>query len=213
MFGDFLKGVKNSAFGIPESPDVDLNRFQDPVAKKCDWKPLKPGAANFNTHKLHKTGEDVLEYKPTPITLTMGIGFALAGVALLASSLFGMIDHWIVLVVGSIFLVVGAILFLQGTKPVAFDNRSKTFRRGRGNKDCTPFDQIHGIQILTKIGKVSSNSDSYQQDRYFYAYEMNLVMHDSARTHVMSYTNKDQVINDADLISQMTNAQIWNGIN
>jgi len=211
MFGDILKNIKNSPFGGPLIPEVDSNQFNDPVAKKCSWEPLKSSSANFNTHKLHKVGEKTLAYKPTPITLIMGIAFVVVGVGLLASYSLGFIEHWIALAVGLIFSCAGVIMFVQGTTPITFDIQSKTFCRGRGQKQCTPFDRIHGIQILTKIGKVSSNSDNIQRDSYYYAYEMNLVLHDSTRIYVMAYTNRDKAISDAGLIAEMTNVPIWNG--
>lgn len=211
MFGDLLKNIKNSPFGRPWIQEIDSSRFNDPVARKCSWEPLKSASANFNTHKLHKVGEKALAYKPTPTTLIMGIAFVAVGMGLLVFYSLGFIEHWMTLVVGLIFTCAGVILFVQGTTPITFDIQSKTFCRGRRQKQCTSFDRIHGIQILTKIGKVSSNSDNIQRDSYFYAYEMNLVLHDSTRVYVMAYTNRDRAIHDAELIAAQTNVPIWDG--
>ncbi len=211
IFGDLLKNIKNSPFGGPRIQEIDSSQFNDPVARKCSWEPLKSASANFNTHKLYKVGDKALAYKPTPLTLIMGIAFVVIGVGVLVFYSLGVIEHWIALVVGFIFSCAGVILYIQGTTPITFDMQSKTFCRGRSQKQCTSFDQIHGIQILTKIGKISSNSDNIQRDSYFYAYEMNLVLHDGTRIYVMAYTDRDKAINDAGLIADITNVPIWDG--
>jgi hypothetical protein len=65
--------------------------------------------------------------------------------------------------------------------------------------------------LLTKIGKVSSVSDG-DNDHYFYAYELNLVLHDGSRKYVMTYINAEQVQEDADEISKLINIPVWNSI-
>lgn len=211
MFGDLLKNIKNSPFGGPWIQEIDPSQFNDPVAEKCGWEPLKSATANFNTHQLRKLGDKALAYKPTPLTLIMGIAFVVVGVGVLVAYSTGAIEHWVALVAGFVFTGAGIIISAQGTTPITFDIQSKTFCRGRSRKQCTPFDQIHGIQILTKIGKVNNDSDNIQRVSYFYAYEINLVLHEGSRIYVMAYTNRDKAINDAGLIADMINVPIWDG--
>ena len=211
MLGDLLKKIKNSPFGGPRIQEIDSSQFNDPVAQKCSWEPLKSATANFNTHKLQKVGDKALTYKPTPMMLIMGIAFVAVGVGVLAAYAFGAIAHWMALVMALLFSCAGVIIFLQGTTPMTFDIKSKTFCRGRSQKQCTSFDRIHGIQILVKIGKVNNNSDNIQRVSYFYAYEINLVLHDGNRVYVMAYTNKDKALNDAGLIADLVHVPIWDG--
>jgi hypothetical protein len=210
MFGDFLKGMKNSGFGAPEAPLADPKKFNDSVAEKCGWHPMKGGAANFTTHKLKQTGEN-LAYKPTPSVLAMGTLFTLAGLGLLAAFLVNTSSHWILPLVGLVFLGAGIFILIQSASPAFFDSKSKTVGKGSGKKTVAGFDDIHGVQLLTKVGRVSGNSESYQRDTYFYAYEMNLVRHDGQRVYLMTYTKKNQAIEDAGRISKLLGCPVWDG--
>ena len=44
---------------------VDASQFNHPVAAQTEWHPLKPGGANFQTHRLDDSNPDLLVFKAT----------------------------------------------------------------------------------------------------------------------------------------------------
>lgn len=212
MPSDFIKGIGSSLFGMPVAPEAELSRFKDPVALKCSWEPMKRNSANFTSHVLRETLKGDLIFKPTGMGRIFGVLFVLAGLGLIFAYFFSSNMNWPLLLIGSIFLMVGIFIVVQINTPIEFDNQKKAFCRGFGKKKCVSFDMIHGIQILQKLGKVSTSSENYHRDQYFFAYEVNLVLHDCRRVHVMTYLKLNQAVEDSDHIATLVQATVWNGI-
>lgn len=222
MVKDIIKKLKNLLLNLPETPKVYPEIFNDPVALKCGWNSLRNGSANFNTHRLIKSPENDLLYQSTLPFKLFGIFFAIIGLILI-TLYFNFNDrHWIMLVIGSVFIIAGVIIVGQSIFPIGFDSirkiyyrgwKQKHYKRTTDNIPGVPFRQIRAIQLLIKIGKVSSSSENYHGDTYFYAYELNLILQDAGRKYVMSYIDKKQVLSDAKEISDLTGAPVWNTIN
>lgn len=94
------------------------------------------------------------------------------------------------LVSGPLLMISGAVVIIQSILPVGFDSKNRLFYRGwrvKGReavlnlKNAIPFNRIHAIQLITKVGRTSSSLENYHEDHYFYAYELNLVLPDGTR--------------------------------
>lgn len=202
-------------------PTVHPERYNDPVAMNCSWRCLKSGSANFTTHRLFRTADHDLVYRSTILSKIIGIFFIIVGTAMLVAYFAVIIKHWTMPVFGLIFVISGTVIFVQSIIPIGFDSRKGLFYRGWRQKGCTKmsnqkycvsFNQIHAIQLLKKIGRVSSSSENFHEDRYFYAYELNLVLHNGARKYIMTYINLEQALADAEQISQLVGVPVWNGM-
>lgn len=201
--------IKSKLPKLPEIPRVNPEKFNDELAFATSWKYLKYNSSNFTTHRLIETN-DKLVYKSTKLLKFFGYPFIVAGVALLIAYFSALIETMIALVAGSLFLIAGVIVIFQSLIPIGFDSEKRLFYSSFSNKNIVTFSQIHAIQVLTKIGSVSGGSD-YSNDRYFYAYELNLVLHDSSRRHVMTYISLEQVLIDAEKIANFIRIPLWNG--
>lgn len=133
--------------------------------------------------------------------------------------LFDITRHFIFLVLGPVLALAGIIIVIQNMIPIGFDSRNSVFYRGwkqkngkskTGPENGVPFGQVHAIQLLKKIGKVSSSSENFHEDSHFYAYELNLILHDGSRIYVMSYIYMNQALIDANEISKLVGIPVWN---
>lgn len=209
---------KLSSFGTPKSQTVDLEQFNDPVAMSCGWSELKANPANFTTHMIFKKNDGSLIYKPTIKVKIFGSAFIMMGIGLLYTYFISLVPRLIILVIGLVFLIVGLIIIIQNMTPLGFDSKKRIYYRGNKSKksskninseNAQPFTDIHAIQLITKVGEISDNES---QAKYFYIYELNLVLNNSNRIYVMAYVNPQQALSDAKLISKLLDIPIWNSI-
>ncbi len=214
-------GIRSWLFRIPLTPPVDPERFNDPLAITCGWKSLRSGSANFTTHRLFQMKDSSLIYKSVSMLKVFGIAFIIVAAASLYIYFVAINTHWIMLVISLLFLIVGIVVEVQSMIPIGFDSQNKLYYRGwRSNRQdhvaspqkSLPFNEIHAIQLLTKVGKVTDSSENIHGNRYFYAYELNLVSHSGTRKYVMTYINREQALADAELISELVKAPVWNAI-
>ena len=108
-------------------------------------------------------------------------------------------------------LTVGFFMLRSGTKPIVFDRRAGFFWRGRTAphetfnrdeiKDHAELDQIHALQILSEY--IRGNKSSY------YSYEINLVLKDGRRVHVVDHGNIHQIREDAAKIGEFLGRPVW----
>lgn len=204
--------------GKPEMPQINPRRFNDPIAMECGWEQLDYSNKNFETHVLTKSGDNHLVYRPNTSIKVIGAFFLLVGAALSVSYMTRVIDSLTALFSGSIFLLAGIYITIRNLKPEGFDGNRRIFHRGysfqtdsnrvRGSR-TVPFEQIHAVQLLTKVGALKVGSDIYMADEYFSAYELNLVTDQAARTFVMTYTDRETATRDAEQIARLVEVPLW----
>jgi hypothetical protein len=205
-----------------EIKSIKVDRFEDSVAQKTSWGPLKQGGASFGTHKLAEASPRRLEFKPTVFVVVFYMIFALVGFGMLGFVIyqeyqagFAFETDFLFLVIGGIiFSAVGIILGYLGTKPIVFDREYGFYWKGRKkpNRDIeyshpelfTPLNDIHALQILSEY--VKGNKSSY------YSYELNLVFRDGSRENVVDHGNLDKIRNDARKVSQFINRPVWDTV-
>lgn len=180
----------------------------DPVAASTEWTPLKPGGASFKTHHLIESSPDRLEYKASVAAKITYSLFMIVGVGLLIGTWMLYRNMPVSLSVGAIigtflpgalFSVIGAFMLRRGSMPIVFDRRLKAFWRGRTApdhlfnpgelKNYAPFDQIHAVQIVAEHIRTKSS--------FYLSYEMNLVLADGKRLHVIDHSRIGQIRADA----------------
>jgi hypothetical protein len=212
---DKLKGIRTTQV-------LNVDRFNDSVANKTSWGPLKKGGASFGTHKLVEASTRRLEFRPAVFAIVFYTIFALVGLGMLGfvfyqeyQSGFAFESDFVFLSIGGlIFSSVGFVLGYHGTKPIVFDREYGFYWKGRKkpNRDIeyshpelfTPLNNIHALQILSEY--IKGNKSSY------YSYELNLVFRDGRRTNVIDHGNIDKIREDARKVSQFINRPVWDGI-
>lgn len=90
---------------------VDPASFNDPVAIKTEWKPLKSGGTNFRTHILKQRHPARWEFRATlGAKLFCGLFFAI-GIGVIGVAIFGKDGApWFLLLFGLVFAGAGAAM-------------------------------------------------------------------------------------------------------
>jgi len=202
---------------------VDPSKFDDPIAMKTEWIPLRSGGSNFRTHRLVEKGYHRFEFKSTIFALVFYLIFFLVGSGLLGFALYSEFlnsfqleeSSLILSAIGIVFFLVGLGLIISGTKPIVFDKMSGYFWKGRTSPNqnieyskpelFTHLNEIHALQIIQE--RVSSDKSSY------YSYELNLVLRDGQRKNVIDHGNLDRLQEDAQKISEFLNKPLWDVTN
>jgi len=195
----------------------DSSQFNDPVALKTKWLPLKPGGANFKTNALVKVSSSVYCYQPSTggklfIGLFAGIGIIVIIVGLNMLINGGVSAGFFPILFGSIFAGVAFFTYRTIAMPKVFDSSLGFFWIGHkqpgfsGDQKTDKnkliyFNEIHALQILSE--RIRSKNGSY------YSYEINLVMKDASRYNLVDHGNYAQIRVDAELLAEMMAIPIW----
>lgn len=209
------EAIKNasSPAAPPEFPEY-------PLASQTSWSPLKPGGSNFKTHKFKVIDTHRAVFGSTIGARLFAMVFGGVGTAvgvigvimLLSQGLEGMPVGPIMTLFGGVFAGVGIYLYRTFDKAIIFDLSDGLFWRGKrpnlADSEQKPdtwcrIDEIAGIQILREF--VRSDKSSY------YSYELNLVLQDSSRRHVVDHGSLKQISTDAQQLGEFLQVPVWNG--
>lgn len=193
-----------------------------PVQAALEWRPLKSGGANFQTHKLVVVGLDRVEFCATvglkvfcAIFTLLGFGGLLMMPAMLVKLGLGGFNPALLipLLVGGVFMAVGIGMYRSGSAPIVFDRRKGLFWKGRVApdavldkrqiKDLIALDDIVGLQIITE--RVRGNKSSYN------SYELNLVLKDGERINVVDHGGAAKLRADARELGVFLDKPVWDG--
>jgi hypothetical protein len=202
---------------------VDPSIFNDPVADKTSWSPLKRGGASFSTHCLTEVGAQRLEFKAARGAKAFYLLFFFIGVGVLVLFTFTLLEKGIsnfgfedlfLLFFGSVFGTVGACIYHFGTKPIVFDKQSGYFWKGKRSpervinhdsiKTLAKLDDIHAFQLISEY--CSGDDSSY------YSYELNLIRKDSTRINVVDHGKLDKIREDAQKLANFLEKPLWDAI-
>ena len=197
----------------------DPARFGDPVALQTQWTPAKRGGSNFRTHTLITAGPTRVEFRASAGAKVFYLLFFLVGsgvlVALSAAWFWGDAGSFnrgflIPLLLGLIFMVLGAYMFLTGTAPIVFEKGRGVFWKGRKGPDeamdsrkaadFVRLDTVHAVQL---IAEYISGKNSY------YSYELNLVLKDGNRVSIIDHGNLDRIREDARALALFLGKPLW----
>ncbi|MFK8010510.1 MAG: hypothetical protein AB8B80_00620 [Marinicellaceae bacterium] len=195
--------------------NFDASAYNDPIAEKTDWTPLKAGGANFQTHKLNNRSSTILEYtlsKGGKIFLSL---FAMIGILVILVGLSplinGTVESIFAFIFGSVFTGVSYLMYWHMGKPVTFDmkmgliwigQKPKKFAGDIKTKNIVYINNIHALQILSE--RVRGNKTTY------YSYEINLVLNDGSRFNLVDHGNHAEILLDAQTLSTFLNKPLWN---
>lgn len=201
-------------------PVFDASVFNDDLAMKTEWSPLKGGGSNFRTHKLVQVDYTRVEFKSTLgakifsfVFIAFGVGIpVLIGYDSVQET--GDLFQSEVLFVGLfglVFFGIGSFMFYWFAKPVIFDRTKGMYWKGwktpqrylaQGSIDeGSRIGNIHAIQILPEY--VRSDKSSY------YSFELNLVLKDASRMNVIDHGNAVKIREDAKMLSDFLGVPVW----
>ena len=201
-----IQSIEETYFGRPMQPTVDATRFGDSLSGHTTWEPLRKDAANFRTHQLKQEPDGSLVYRPSAGILVFAAGFIVASLAVASLYISGINQANYVLPIATGLLLLGLILLVLNLQPVRFDTASSEFSRGWQKHKGTAFSEIHALQLLHRISRVSTDND---QTRYITTYELNLIRHDASRRHIMNYSQQPQARTDAKRIAELLHVPLW----
>ncbi|MBN2375241.1 MAG: hypothetical protein JXD22_02480 [Sedimentisphaerales bacterium] len=220
MFNKFIAKLKRLS---RSQEKVDPALFEDPVAEQTEWTPLKSGGANFCTHKLAAEYPNRVVFRASVGAVLFYLVFLLAGLGMLIGfPLNGLLkgtfefslEMLIPGVVGTVFTLVGGIMFYYGTQPIVFDNQSGYFWKGRKNpgevyrseaiKCWADLEDVHALQLISEYCRGDKSS--------YYSYELNLVMQDGRRINVVDHGKQDRIRADAETLGEFLGKPVWDAI-
>ena len=202
---------------------VDPSQFDDPLAQKTAWLPLKPGGTNFCTRQLVDVGAHRVEFRATVgarlfylLFLFMGLG-AMIFMPMAMEGATGL-QMFMPMLVGLVFTVVGGCMYYFGTTPVVFDRGTSHYWRGRTSPDRMPdrsaadnwtdFEKIHALQIIAEWCRGSSSSNGGRSSPYF-SYELNLVLSNGDQLNVVDHGNLRKLRKDAARLARFLDVPLW----
>ena len=200
---------------------VDPSRFDDPLAGKTAWHPLKSGGTNFCTRGLVDVGAHRLEFRATAGARLFYLAFLFMGLGALifipmAMASQGAAGRQVLMpiLMGVVFTVVGGCMYYFGTTPIVFDRGSNHYWRGRTNPDVVPdrhaadkwtdLEEIHALQIISEWCRGSGKNQ-----RSYYSYELNLVLSNGDRLNVVDHGNARRLRDDAARLARFLDVPLW----
>ncbi len=201
-------------------PTFDPAKFDDDVAMKTDWNPLKGGGTNFQTHKLVPIGYTRMEFKATFGAKLFSMIFLLVGLSVPVifwihevQTIDRIFDTEFLFAVlfGSIFMAAGGWMLYSFAKPVIFDKTKGMYWKdwkaparylAQGDEDDTMrISNIYALQIIPEL--VRSDNKRYV------SYELNLILRDGSRMNVVDHGDPIQLREDAQKLSEFLDVPVW----
>jgi hypothetical protein len=193
--------------------------FQDPVASKTSWLPLRSGGANVSTHDLLRVSAQRLEMRASgKVKFFYGLFIVILGIAWAALTSWGLGAGGLWVFVGG--QVCGALAVLtvrQWLMWSLFDRDIGYFWQGVGSgprdaraaashKSAIPLAEVYAVQILPE--RVSQSRHDHRDASYI-SYELNLVRRDGSRVHVVDHAGGGQIRRDAEQIAALLGVPLW----
>jgi hypothetical protein len=193
---------------------LDLSKFNDLLATKTEWTPVKSGGFNFRAQKLIAINANRVEIRVTKGYRFFSLFFIALGAAFIIYK-FGE-GFSLDLIFSLIFIVAGILMLYFGATPIIFDKSKGCFW-----KDCKEPDEMSGqdktqnfahledinaIQIISEWCKGDGRMPGY------YSYELNLVLKDARRINVMDHGNVKKLRKEARVLSEFLGKPIWDSV-
>jgi hypothetical protein len=204
--GKQLQGAKGERL-------TDPSRFGHPVAEKTEWSPLVRGGSNFRTHRLKSGGLGRMEFRPTVGLVAFASAFVVIGLGLMVAGVSEMIERmaaWI----GVAFALAGGLIGGLGLRPVVFDREKGYFYKGWKKPESMidpgrlkGYAELKHIVAIQLIGEWVSGSG--RNSRSYMSYELNLVLEDGARLHVVDHGSLEGIRRDAHTLGDYLGKPVW----
>ena len=199
---------------------LDPARFEDPVALRTEWTPLKRGGANFRARRLRQESIHRMAFVASPAAWAVTLAFLLSGLAdlvllplLVLPALTDLppLIRTLLPLSGLPFLGAGIWLAYVFLRPVIFDKERAWFWKGYRPPELVsgaytpregmPLSRVHALQILVKV--VHSHQNTYT------CWELNLVGRDGSRLHLVQSGQYPKLREEADRLASFLGAAVW----
>ncbi len=203
----------------------DIADFNDPVAEKTSWLPLKTKLDSSLFYSLSRFSSTQYRYQYSLLIRIVVISLGLIGALYLwggiDSSLSRGITH------SYSYFIIATVCFAFPIYFYKFVNNYKVFDLGFGcywvggkkpkfsgrvtkKNRITYLDKVHAIQILSELVPTTHNRTLLDiKNQSYFSYELNLVLKNGSRVNVLDHDRKAQVLKDANLLSLFLNIPIW----
>jgi hypothetical protein len=213
-----LIGLLKKCAAMDGPREIDPAVFDDPVAVKTDWTSCSRWATDARTHKLTPQRPDCLAFTASLGMKAFVAIFILVGIGALVAT-FILMDREDIPLPVRIFIPIMGVWFCTGapmfgramSAPRTFDQSIGYYWKGRGHpelaasgrrvKDRVKLDHIHALQIIEK--RVRNRENSYNSS------ELNLVLNDASRVHVILDGRIDKLRVDAQTLSYFLDVPLW----
>ena len=184
---------------------TDPSCFGDPLAERTEWTPLTKGGANFQTHKLVSIQNQRMEFRSTIGNLLFSLVFLISGIFAIILAIKESFSPFLSLF-GLVFAGAGTWMLYSGMSPIVFDKNKDLFWKGRekSGQDKVSLRKIHALQLVTK--RIRSSDSSYSN------YELNIILQNLNRVNVISYSNKNKIRRDAEVLAKFLVKPLWDAI-
>lgn len=191
--------------GPVEARPADPSKFAGAV--KTEWTPAHAGAKRFRTHDLVRVSADRVELRPAAgvkiacwIALAAGIvmtaGFATYVVCTRAAALGP--ESFVLGVAGVTLIAVGWGMLGLELKTIVFDRAQGLFSKGKENARLA---DVQALQLLSK--RFAGEDLSYD------SHELNLVLRDGRRIHVLDHGDLPALRAAAAAVSELLGRPVW----
>ncbi len=168
-----------------------------------DWSPMKSGGANFKTHALKNNGVNQMMFVASTGMFLFALFFSLiggiVGIVFLVSS-----GEIIPTIIGFVFVAVGLGMYFFAAIPRVFDKEQGFYWKGKLKRineqsimNCKEYCRLREVEAIQIVSEYVKSDKS----RY-YSYEINLVLRNGKRIHVIDHGNKKSIEKDAEQLSQ-----------
>lgn len=226
MFKKLLSRIKDCGDKRRQAYIDRIDSFNDPLAKEVEWNPLSNTYHGFVHRKLLKTGNGNILFIPSMTILLFDMVFIATGLVIMwhtslvrppftviishpINTFLQYIYHlpqllssnkvWAHLF-GSVFLIVGLVALFYSLRPIVFNSLDRVYTKGFRRKLKIPFRDIRAIQVIT-------NSGNDPETRTIY--ELNLVLRDKSRVHVIGHPKKTLILENGKKVSRMLFIPVW----
>jgi hypothetical protein len=180
---------------------ADPARFNDAVALRTEWTPLRIGGASIRTHRLVEKGPGRLEFRAGPPWRLLLFGFGTGVFALALGGIASVVPVAIVALVA-----IGALFFLR---PAVFDRGIGQYWIGWGppppGTESATAGRLNDVYALQLLGEhiPRSEGSSYR------SYELNLVMRSGARRSIVDHGEAETLRQDAQRLARFLSCRLW----
>ncbi len=200
---------------IKEKYEYTKPDFDDSVAEETDWILIETSAsANFQVTKLVRITPTIYAIKLTLMSKLFLVVFSVTSLGSLFYAISELGNNNPDTPLAFLFAIGGAAfsiaLFKLNVKQIRIDKSkayifSKKIKNSRNRRIKTgklSFTEIHAIQLISDMSKVGNKG-------YSQLFQLNLVLNNAYRYHIINYTSQAKSINDAEILSELLEVPIW----
>ncbi len=180
-----------------------FERYKDERAAKTKWKAIQAETANFDTHKLRKSSNGQLVFKPTLTSYFGDVVFLVLGIITYSLAYLFTFNKgfWQLLTLFPLLFVgFGVYAIYQSMTPIRIDRKHQRFVLGWGADDWVSLHEIKAVQLLPYRRVRLTNT------------QIILVLADHSRKSVVTYYHQDKAIKAAQQLASTLDLPLWNGL-